>query len=360
MPPSLHPVVLLAMLLAGCSDPAGGPAGSPGGGFNRAPTFVRVEPASLREVRDEVEAIGTARANESVIIAAKVTDTVSRVNFDDGDIVEAGAVLVELTNTEQSALLDEAKANVVDAGNQAERLEKLAADNSIPLSQRDEARARLDAAQARYQSILARLEDRLIRAPFAGLLGFREVSEGTLVTPGSRITTLDDIAVIKLDFSVPEVYLHLVREGLELVAQSSAYPDHRFPAKVRTIGSRVDEVTRSATVRAHIDNPEGLLKPGMLLTVHLTTAKRDVLMVPEPAILQRASQVFVFTLQGDRAEMRQVRTGVRRDGRIEITGGLVEGELVITEGTIKIRDGSPVTTELPATARGRPDPGGNG
>jgi len=347
------------MLLGGCSDPAGSAGGLPGG-FSRGPTYVRAEVATVREIRDEVEAIGTARANESVTVAAKVTDTVSRVNFDDGDIVEAGAILVELTNTEQSALLDEAKANVVDASNQAQRLEKLAADNSIPLSQLDEARARLDAAEARYQSILARLEDRLIRAPFAGLLGFREVSEGTLVTPGSRITTLDDISVIKLDFSVPEVYLHLVRQGLELVAQSSAYPDHRFQATVRTIGSRVDDVTRSATVRAHIDNPDLLLKPGMLLTVHLTTARRDVLMVPEPAILQRSSQVFLFTIRDGRAEMRQVRTGVRRDGRVEITSGLTEGERVITEGTIKIRDGSPVTTELPDAARGNTNPGGNG
>jgi len=344
------------MLLGGCSDPAGGPGG-PSAGFSRGPTYVRAEEATVREIRDEVEAIGTARANESVTIAAKVTDTVSRVNFDDGDIVEAGAILVELTNTEQSALLDEAQANVVDASNQAQRLEKLAADNSVPLSQLDEARARLDASQARYQSILARLEDRLIRAPFTGLLGFREVSEGTLVTPGSRITTLDDVSVIKLDFSVPEVFLHLVREGLELVAQSSAYPDRHFQAKVRTIGSRVDEVTRSATVRAHIDNPDLLLKPGMLLTVHLTTARREALMVPESAILQRSSQVFLFTIADGRAEMRQVRTGVRRGGRIEITSGLTEGEPVITEGTIKIRDGSQVTTELPAGSRGNPDPG---
>lgn len=355
----LHTALILS-LLTGCSEPPGGPGSPPGGGFSRGPTFVRAEGVALREITDQVEAIGTARANESVTIAAKVTDTVSRVNFDDGDIVDTGTVLVELTNTEQSALLDEAQANVADARNQAGRLEKLAADGSIPLSQLDEARARLDAAEARYQSILARLEDRLIRAPFAGLLGFREVSEGTLVTPGSRITTLDDIAIIKLDFSVPEVFLDLVREGLDLVAQSSAYPDHSFPARVRTIGSRVDEVTRSAIVRAHIHNPDLLLKPGMLLTVNLTTAKRQALMVPESAILQRSSQVFVYVIRDGQAEMRQVRTGVRRGGWIEVTNGLTEGEPVVTEGTIKIRDGSPVTTELDAGVPGRPEPGGNG
>lgn len=313
---------------------------------------MEVEQASIRLVRDEVEAIGTTRANESVTIAAKLTDTVSRVNFEDGDLVEAGHVLVELTNREQSALLDEAEANVQDAGNQARRLESMAADNLVPLSELDAARARLSAAEARYQSIVARLEDRLIRAPFSGMLGFREVSEGTLVTPGSPITTLDDVSIIKLDFSIPEVYLNLVREGLQLTAASSAFPDRKFQATVRTVGSRVNENTRAATVRAHIENPDLLLKPGMLLTVHLTTATRDVLMVPETALMQRSSQAFVYLIAENHAEMTQIRIGSRHDGWVEVLGGIVAGQSVITEGVIKVRNGSPVTTERMAS---RPD-----
>ncbi len=345
----------LALLLAACSDDrAGGGPGGPGG-FSRGPTFVVTTPAEIREIRDTVEAIGTTRANESVTIAAKLTDTVSRVNFDDGQLVAAGDVLVELTNLEQAALLDEAEANAQDARNQARRLESMAADNLVPLSELDAAQARLSAAEARYQSIVARLEDRLIRAPFAGMLGFREVSEGTLVTPGSPITTLDDLAIIKLDFSIPEVHLNLVRPGLTLTAVSSAYPDQSFEATVRTVGSRVDQNTRAATVRAHIDNPDLLLKPGMLLTVHLTTATREALMVPESALLQRSAQVFVYTIEEGRAGMQQINTGVRRSGWVEVEYGLEPGEPVITEGTIKIRDGAPVTTERVA---GGPRPGG--
>lgn len=344
-------------LLAGCGDSGpGGPGGAAAAGFSRAPTFVVTVPAEVREVRDQVEAIGTTRANESVIIAAKLTDTVSRVNFEDGQMVAAGEVLVELTNLEQAALLDEAEANVVDARNQAGRLESMAADNLVPLSELDAAQARLLAAEARYQSIIARLEDRLIRAPFSGLLGFREVSEGTLVTPGSPITTLDDVSIIKLDFSIPEVHLNLVRPGLTLVAESSAFPDQTFTATVRTIGSRVDENTRAATIRAHIDNPDLLLKPGMLLTVHLTTATREVLMVPESAVTQRASQVFVYTIADGRAGMRQIRTGVRKSGWVEVDYGLAVGEEVITEGIIKVRDGAAVTTERVASNPGRPGP----
>ena len=348
-------------LIAGCSDERAG--GGPGGpGFSRGPTFVVTVPAEVREVRDEVEAIGTTRANESVIIAAKLTDTVSRVNFEDGQLVQAGDVLVELTNREQSALLDEAEANLQDASNQARRLESMADDNLVPLSERDAAQARLSGAEARYQSIVARLEDRLIRAPFSGMLGFREVSEGTLVTPGSPITTLDDVSVIKLDFSIPEMYLNLVRPGLTLTAESSAFPGRSFTATVRTIGSRIDENPRAATIRAHIDNPDLLLKPGMLLTVNLTTAVREVLMVPESAVTQRASQVFVYTVADGRAGMRQVRIGVRKSGWVEIESGLDAGEPVITEGIIKIRDGAPVTTERVASdaGSGRRPPGTGG
>ncbi len=347
-------LTLLTGCLVGCNDAAPGPAGP---GFSRGPTFVITETAETREIRDQVEAIGTTRANESVVIAAKLTDTVSRINFEDGQLVSAGDVLVELTNREQSALLDEAEANLQDARNQARRLESMADDNLVPLSDRDAAQARQSAAQARYQSIVARLEDRLIRAPFSGLLGFREVSEGTLVTPGSTITTLDDISIIKLDFSIPEVHLNLVRPGLTLTAQSSAFPDRSFTATVRTVGSRIDENTRAATIRAHIDNPELLLKPGMLLTVHLTTATREVLMVPEMAVIQRASQVFVFTIDNGRATMRQIHTGVRSAGWVEVESGLNAGEAVITDGVIKIRDGAPVTTERDASGVGTRRPG---
>ena len=280
-----------------------------------------------------------------------MTETVSRVRFEDGDLVEAGAVLVELTKAEQAALLAEAEANRDDARKQHERQARLARDQLVPTSQADEARARFEAQDARYESLLARLEDRLIRAPFAGKLGFRAVSNGTLVTPGTPITTLDDISMIKLDFTVPEVNLNLVRPGLRLVAESSAFPGEAFPATVRTIDSRVDPATRSVLVRALISNPELRLLPGMLLTVTLTTAERESIMVPEPAVLQRASQVFVYTIVEGRAELTQITTGDRQDGWIEVTSGLQPGQQVITEGIIKIRNGTPVTTERPDAAR---------
>ncbi|MEQ8861014.1 MAG: efflux RND transporter periplasmic adaptor subunit [Pseudomonadales bacterium] len=346
---------LTLVLLGGCTDESATPAGRTPGGA-RGPTLVVTAAAQPRIIRAEVEAIGTARANESVTITAKVTDTVSQVRFDDGGLVAAGDVLLELTNREETALLAEAQANVDDARTQLRRLENLLAQQTVPVSQVDEARARFAAAEARYQSVVARLADRLIRAPFSGLLGFRQVSEGTLITPGTAITTLDDVSVIKLDFSLPEIYLNLLHPGMELAAHSVAYPDRTFEATVRNIDSRVDPVTRAATVRAHIDNELLLLRPGMLLTVRLVTAQREALMVPEDALIQRGDQVFVYTVVDGHADIREVRHGDRYQGWVEIIDGLSPGEMVITEGVIKVRPGSPVRTaddapeDLPGTA----------
>ncbi len=332
--------LLAAFCLAGCDSPQATP-GERGGAakFQRPPTAVKVTSVELRAVSDVIEAIGTARANESVTLSAKVTDTINKVRFTDSDFVEAGQVLAELTNTEDTALLAEAEANVTDAQTTLQRIEDLYTKRSIPRSQLDEARARYNGAKARYDSIVARLDNRLIRAPFSGLLGFRQISEGSLITPGTPIVTLDDIATIKLDFTVPEVHLALLRPGLSLLARSSAYPEQQFPATIATIDTRIDSVTRAAQVRALIDNSQRWLKPGMLLTVSLQTATRENLAVPESALVQRNGRVFVYQLAADnRVSLKEVQLGGRFDGFAEILGGVNSGDRVVSEGVLKIRD----------------------
>ncbi|NJN51318.1 MAG: efflux RND transporter periplasmic adaptor subunit [Gammaproteobacteria bacterium] len=278
-------------------------------------------------------------------LTAKLTETVSEINFSDGDYVDKGHVLVVLTNEEQTALLDEAKANFDDAKRQLTRIEGLAQQGSVPISQADEARARHDASRARYEAIVARLDDRLIRAPFAGVLGFRQVSPGTLITPSTSITTIDDVSIIKLDFTIPEVYLAAVRRGLSITAESPAFPGRRFEGSVTNIDSRIDPVTRSAVVRAHIANPDRALRPGMLLTVAVEREKITGLVVRESAVLQVADSAFVYQVIDGHARRTPVETGLRAPGVVEITAGLQEGDVVVTEGMIKLRDGVPVETQ---------------
>ena len=323
------------------------------------PTLVVAEPVQRKQIVDTIEAIGTAQANESVTLTSKVSDIVSRVNFNDGDFVEQGRILVELANDEQSALLAEARANLQDARTQLRRLLDLGERKMVPDSDIDEARAQADAAKARLDSIAARMDDRLVRAPFSGVLGFRRVSPGTLLTNDKPITTLDDISVIKLDFSIPEVYLHTIKPGYVIQARSEAWPGQEFSGNISTIGSRVDPVTRAVTVRAIIPNEKRVLRPGMLLTVKIITAERMSLVVPESAVTQFADNSFVYVAGSDGvARKASIQVGARRFGFIEVTAGLKQGDMVITDGSFKIRDGQPVRIQDRDTGNGAREQGG--
>jgi membrane fusion protein (multidrug efflux system) len=170
----------------------------------------------------------------------------------------------------------------------------------------------------------------------------RRVSVGALISPGDVITTLDDTSVIKLDFSVPETFVSILREGLSVRATAPAYPGRTFAGKVASIDSRVDMNTRSVTVRALLANEDGALKAGMFLNVSLAKDDRQTLIIPEEALTPEAEKQFVFVVADGKAQRREVRIGGRSPGSVEILAGLDAGERVIVEGTQKVRDGAPV------------------
>jgi membrane fusion protein (multidrug efflux system) len=204
------------------------------------------------------------------------------------------------------------------------------------------AEAGLKADQARVSAAKARLDDTVIRASFRGRTGFRHVSIGSFVSPGTVITTLDDTSVIKLDFTVPETFLFVVRRGLPITASATGLPDRKFTGEVTNLDSRVDPVTRSITVRAELPNPDGLLRQGMFMTVALQGDVVPTLLVPEAAIVPERGHTYVFVVRNGVVERREVRTGKRRPGDVEIVDGVQEGERVVTEGTQNVRDGSAV------------------
>jgi membrane fusion protein, multidrug efflux system len=328
---------------AGGRPAAGGPAAGFGGARSQAQLpLVTVGHARHDQIYDVVEALGTAQANESVTLNAKVTDTVRRVNFEDGQYVEAGTVLIELTNQEEEALLAEARANLDDAESQLRRLEDLSARGLTSASELDVARSRAGAQRARLNSIVARLRDRLIQAPFSGLLGFRQVSPGTMLSPNTAITSIDDISIIKLDFTVPETAIGTMTPGAKVVAKSVSFPDREFEGTVRTVGSRVDPVTRAITVRAHIQNGDRALRPGMLLTVAVVTAERTALVVPEGSVFQVQNRAYVYRVDGDTVHQQQIEVGGRRFGVVEVLSGLQPGDPIVVEGIIKLREGARV------------------
>lgn len=339
-PPSrrgLPVLLMLAAAVAGCD------AESPGASEAPPATAVVTTTVAPVEWRDSIEALGTARANESVTITAKVSEIVRKVAFESGDVVDAGDVLVDLSSGAQLAELEEARANYQDAQRQLERQQELADRKLVAVSQVDTQRAARDAARARMDVVRAQLSDRVITAPFDGVLGLRQVSPGSLVTPGTSIATLDDVSVIKLDFTMPERYLAVLQPGLDVVARSAAYPDREFEGSVASVDSRVDPVTRAVTVRAQIPNPHRLLRPGMLLTVELLLNARSALVAPEIAVLQVGTDSFVYRVKPDRTVERvPVELGSRRAGEVVVTRGLEAGDRIVTEGTVKLRDGMQV------------------
>lgn len=330
-------VCYLSLLLAVVVDPAAAAQ-------QDKPVPVIAAEVRAQPLADRIEALGTLKANESVVLTANVTETISAVHFDDGQRVPKGRVLVEMTSAEEHALLDEARARLAEAKSQYDRVKALAAQRSVSESLSDERKRDLDTARASLVAIESRLADRLIKAPFAGVLGLRNISPGALVEPGDMIATLDDDTVMKLDFAVPSLFLSNLKPGLAIRARARALGKRRFDGEVRSIDSRVDPVTRSIQVRALIANPDRSLRPGLLMQVELLRNPRDALMVPEAALLQQGSEHYVMRIgEGEVAERREVVIGARRPGMVEIVSGLAAGDRVITQGNDKVRPAQRVT-----------------
>jgi len=326
------------------SNPAQG-----AGPRNAAPAFVSVAPVRSERVSQKLEALGNARANESVDVSSKTSNVVTEVMFRDGERVKRGQVLVQLDDAQARADMAAAEAALAESERLYNRSRELMATEALSKAQFDQLEATLKANRARLEAARARFEDTVIRAPFSGRVGLRRVSVGTLISPGDVITTLDDTSVIKLDFSVPENFLATLREGLAVRASAPAFPGRAFAGKVASIDSRVDMNTRSVTVRALLSNEDGALRPGMFLNVTLANDEREALMIPEQALTPEAERQYVFVVDDGKAARREVRIGGRQPGSVEVLAGLVAGEYVIVEGTQKVRDGVPVrTTEMAA------------
>lgn len=311
----------------------------------------RVQPVIVQVAKtdhfvDRVEALGTLRANETITVTATVTETVTAVNFDDGQRVEKGDILVEMTRGEEAAALDAEQATVEEAKRQLERLRPLVKSGAASKSVLDERQREYETARARLAGVQSRISDRIIIAPFSGVVGLRQVSPGAVLQPGMKITTLDDDSVMKLDFSVPEIFLPVLQPGLEVVATSAPFGDREFRGQIYSVDSQIDPVTRSIMARALVPNDDRLLKPGLLMSVTLLKNPRQALVLPEEAIIPEARRnyVFVATSAGDPATVskREVRIGARRPGDIEILDGIAAGDLVVTRGAMNMSDGAAV------------------
>lgn len=348
-------LVLMAVVgglkLASGHGQAGGVSGAPAGGNGHGgvgggPTLVSATSVQPRAFTDAIEVLGVAKGRQSVTLTAATTQLVEKVRFADGQSVPRGAILVELRNSEQDAGLEQAQARLVQARREYERWKQLGERGFASKASVDQYQATYLSAQADVAAARARQNDRLIRAPFAGVVGLSDVAPGALVNPGAPIVTLDDLDSLRVDFQVPERYLAELRPGQPIAAHVDAFPGQVISGRIALLDTRVDERTRAITARAEFPNPGHRLKPGMMMRVAIARGSRQGLAIPESALSTQGDSAFVYVLHGQggrtTVEQRPVVTGLRQDGFVEITQGLAAGERLVGDGLNKIQPGQPV------------------
>lgn len=340
----------LTLMLAACGSKgpgAGAGAGGPPGGM--PPTVVETVQLSPVALPNSYETIGTLRAAESAVIRPEVGGKVARIHFAEGQPVKAGALLFSLDSELVQADLNEAQANLDNSRRAMARANELAGKQLVSRAELDAAKAALAVDQARVASAQARLSKTQIRAPFAGIIGLRSISEGDFVSVGQALVDLVQLDPMEVELQAPEVVLADLAVGQSVELMADAYPGQHFAARVAAIAPTVDVGNRSVMLRAHVANPDGRLKPGLSVRARLVFATNPTaLMVPEQAIWPNGDQKMVYRVEDGTAKLVPVTLGVRQPGRVEVLSGLAAGDEIVVAGHLKIHDGAKVQAAKPA------------
>lgn len=339
--------VLLMLVVGGLKLAFGGKApgqGGPGGGGRATPVSQVV--VQLRPFVDRIEVLGVAKGRQSVTLTSNTAELITAVHFSDGQAVTKGQVLVELKADQETAGIAEAQAQLAQAEREYTRWKTLADRGIAPRASAEQYMAARDTAKAALAAAGAQKLDKVIRAPFSGRVGISDIAPGALISPGTPIVSLDDVSLIRVDFSVPDRYLPILREGLAITAKPDALPGEMFTGHIAQIDTRIDPATRALRARAEFPNANGRLKPGMLIKVGIDQGQHQGLAAPEAAVQFEGSQASVFLIakgpKGLVARRASVQTGVGADGFIEITSGLKAGDKIVGDGLNRVQDGAPV------------------
>lgn len=347
--------LLGVLLLAGAlffawrwfNPPATQPASAPAAGGPpqiMAALPVKAAQAKREAVAAKVEAVGDLLAGESVVLRPEIVGRIAAIRFEEGHKVRAGEVLVELNAEEQRSALAQSQSSVQVEQQSFQRIRDVRAKNLVSQQQYDEALARLQNAQALLERDRVRLSRTVLQAPFDGIIGLRQVSLGDYVSPGQALVNLESVDPIKLDFKLPEKYAGKVAKGLKLQVTVDAWPGRVFSGEIQAVDPRLDEATRTVKARARLANADLALKPGMFAHVVLDLGKeRPALFVPEQAVEAKGSKAMLYRIIDGKAVLATVKTGERRPGFVEIAEGLGDGDWVVTDGQLKLRDGMPVS-----------------
>lgn len=338
------------------SSPA--PARDAGAAAKGASKGVPVKAGTVRTgtISEEVSAVGSLLANESVMIRTERDGRIATIHFTEGQLVRKGEKLVSLDTVEIEAQLAAVTSDLTLNRSRMKRAEELHEKKFISAQAIDDAREALNQSVARHAEIKARLDKSTVIAPFEGVAGLRQVSPGAYVKAGQDIARLEGIGTLKLDFRLPELYLGRIKTKQEAAVRLDAFAGETFRGEIYAIEPAVDEQSRTVLLRAHVPNPGVRLKPGMFARVQLVLEIREnALIVPEQALVPQGKDRFVYRLADGRAVLTKIEMGLRRPGEVEIRSGLSAGDAIIVDGQLRLRDGVAVTVLAdkppPATAK---------
>ncbi|MBK7648787.1 MAG: efflux RND transporter periplasmic adaptor subunit [Betaproteobacteria bacterium] len=331
-----------APLAAGNAPAPAKPAA--GGAPASFPISVEVAKVASSDFSDDALAVGTLKSNESVVLRPEIAGRIAAISFKDGAVVGKGAVLVVFDAAIQDAELQQARANLALARSSYQRNAELVGKKFLSQQALDGSAATLKVQEAAVRLAEAKAAKMRIKAPFKGMLGLRNVSVGDYVKDGQDLINIEDVATLRVDFKLPETYLGRIAKGQRVDVLSDALPGEHFNAVLDAVDPMVDQNGRAISARARLDNAAGKLRPGMFVRVRLQFGERKgVLMVPEQAIVP-GGQPAVFKVVDGKAALTKVSLGVRRAAQVEVVEGLAEGDLVVTAGQLKLREGASVKT----------------
>lgn len=302
---------------------------------------VEVVAAETRYLTREISAVGSLRARDSVLMRAETSGRITSIEFQEGLAVEKGQVLIRLDDSVVKARFQEAKAKLRLANSQYRRSQQLSQQGFISSQARDEASSQLAVAQASVALAQAELDKTIIRAPFDGLVGLKNISVGDYLSPGIELVAIEAVDPLDVDFRIPEHYLSRIAVGLPITIRLDSFPNQSFKGAVGAISPVVDATGRSLLLRAHVPNSEMTLRPGLFARVTLALGADEVVMVPETAIAPSGNNQYVFKVVNGVAQRIEVAIGLRREGWVEVAG-IKKGEWVVVRGTQKVAEGTAV------------------
>lgn len=352
------------LFTAGCGPGADGSESF----YENEPVSVEIGSVEAGLLRDVAGFSGQLSAENSVMVKSEDDGMVAEVLFEEGQEVEEGQILFRLRNGEQLARLREAEANLALAREVYDRTHKLLRQDAASQAKRDEAAASLAVAKARVQLARVEFERTEIRAPFDGVLGVRMAAPGDRVDEATPLVQLDAVDRLQLTFAITELGVLFARVGAPVELTVAPYPGERFPGEVFFVSPTLDPATRRIILKAWIDNSDRRLRSGLFARIHMQVDEREnAILVPEAAVVFDRRGTYVWRVGEDMTVSRvPVETGLRRDGRVEITLGLQPGDRIITVGTHKVEEGDKVVAAEPRSGavgqarREVPVPAGDG